>query len=162
LRTVAPRVAGDTDVPALVDLINRAYRVEDFFAYGDRTSDAEVRARIGRPGGAFLMIEDEGGLAGAVFVQVTGDRGFFAMLAVDPGRQKQGLGRRLLEAVEAHCRAAGCRHLDMDMLSVRKELPAFYAKFGFEPYDTAPFDEPSRLQEPIHYVLMTKPLKVEK
>ena len=160
MRTVAPRRAGEADVPALVALINRAYRVEDFFAYGDRTSEADVRARMGQPGAAFLVLEDDQGLAGAVFVRVTGDRGFFAMLAVDPTRQKQGLGRRLLEAVEAHCRAAGCRHLDMDMLSVRQELPAFYARFAFEPYDTAPFDEPSKLPQPIHYVLMTKRLIV--
>ncbi|MGE3402553.1 MAG: GNAT family N-acetyltransferase [Vicinamibacterales bacterium] len=160
MRTLATRVAADPDVPALAALINRAYRVEAFFAYGERTSEADVRARMARPGAAYLLLEDEGQLAGAVFVQVAGDRGFFAMLAVDPDRQQQGLGRRLIEAVEAHCRAAGCRHLEMDMLSVRKELPAFYARFGFEPYGTAPFDEPSKLSEPIHYVLMRKALCV--
>jgi uncharacterized membrane protein/GNAT superfamily N-acetyltransferase len=158
LRTLEPRLAGDADVPVLVDLINRAYRVEDFFAYGDRTCEADVRARMVKPGAAFLVIEDDRGLAGSVFVQVTGDRGFFAMLAVAPDRQKQGLGRRLVESVEAHCRGAGCRHLDMDMLSVRQELPAFYARFAFAPYGMAPFDEPSKLSQPIHYVLMTKRL----
>jgi len=152
------RVAGHADVPALVTLINRAYRVEEFFVHGERTSAADARARMARPGGAFLVVEDEQGMAGAVFVQVAGDRGFFAMLAVDPDRQKQGIGRQLIAAAEEHCRAAGCRHLDLDIVNVREELPAFYARFGFAPYDTAAFHEPEKLKRAAHLILMTKAL----
>jgi GNAT superfamily N-acetyltransferase len=170
------RSATSGDVPALVLLINRAYQVEKFFVVGERTSDAEIRERMARPGAAFLVIDAfaadahphrdtdqtsrgaEAALAGAVFVQVKGDRGYLAMLSVDPARQRRGLGRVLMAAAERHCRSGGCRFLDLDIVNVREELPAFYARFGYAPFDTAPFHDPAKLTRPAHLVLMTKPL----
>lgn len=153
----ATRSAGAGDVPALVDLINRAYRVEAFFHHGERTDAAGVRERMAQPGAVFLMLEDTG-LAGAIFLKVTGDRGYFGMLSVDPARQKQGIGRRLIEAAETHCRDAGCRFLDIDVVNLRTELPAFYRHLGFAPYGTEPFPRPELLKQPAHLVLMTKAL----
>ena len=154
------RVATPGDVAALVRLINAAYRVEDFFINGDRTNERDVRARLEAPGAAFLVIDAPAGagLAGAVYVEIRGDRGYFGLLSVDPARQKQGLGRKLVEAVESHCRAAGCRVLDIDVVNLRQELPAFYAALGFVPAGTAPFPDPAKLTRPAHLVMMTKPL----
>lgn len=152
-----PRVAAAEDVAALVDVINRAYRVEAFFHHGERTDAADVRERLARPGALFLVIEDEG-LAGAIFLKVTGERGYFGMLSVDPDRQKQGIGRRLVDAAESHCRTAGCRFLDIDVVNLRTELPAFYRHLGFAPYGTEPFHRPELLKQPAHLILMTKPL----
>jgi hypothetical protein len=56
--TAAPRVATLADVPAIVRVINRAYRVEDFFVDGDRTDDADIRARLSNPAVTFLVIDD--------------------------------------------------------------------------------------------------------
>jgi GNAT superfamily N-acetyltransferase len=180
------RVAIDGDAAEIVRVTNLAYRVEDFFVRGDRTTEAEIRERMTRTGAAFLVIDRPAGdrddadgeqragasdvvshervghgdrrIAGSVFVQVKDDRGFFAMLSVDPALQKGGVGRRLIEAVEAHCRAAGCRFLDIDVVNLRRELPAFYGRFGFAPYGTAPFADAWKLTRPAHVVLMTKPL----
>jgi ribosomal protein S18 acetylase RimI-like enzyme len=154
------RRAGIDDVPALVRLINAAYRVEDFFIHGDRTTDHEVRAFLGRPGAAFLVIDGPGGsgLSGSVYVEIHGDRGHISLLAVDPARQKQGLGRALVEAVEAHCRAGGCQALDLDVVNLRQELPSFYAALGFVPAGMAPFPDPAKLTRPAHLVMMTKSL----
>ena len=91
-------------------------------------------------------------------VEVRGDRGYFGLLSVDPAHQGQGLGRVLVEAAEARCRAAGCRALDIDVVNLRTELPPFYAKFGFRPTGTTPFPAPSKLKQPVHLVVMSKPL----
>jgi GNAT superfamily N-acetyltransferase len=157
---VKPRLATQRDVAALARLINAAYRVEDFFINGDRTDERDVRARLEAPGAAFLVIDTPagGGLAGAVYVEVREKRGYFGLLSVDPARQKQGLGRALVDAVEAHCRAAGCRVLDIDVVNLRHELPAFYSALGFVPAGTAPFPDPAKLTRPAHLVMMTKPL----
>ena len=80
------------------------------------------------------------------------------MLAVDPDHQGRGLGRALVLAVESRCRNAGCRFLDISVVNLRTELPAFYRQFGFAPYGTAPFHDPETLTRPAHLVLMTKPL----
>jgi GNAT superfamily N-acetyltransferase len=144
-------------------LINRAYRVEDFFVSGDRTHDEDIRKRLATPNACFLVIDDAdsstvGMLAGSVYVEIRGERGYFGLLSVDPDRQKRGLGRALVSAVEEYCRAAGCRFLDLDLVNLREELPAFYAGLGFAPVGKAAFPTTQRLLRDAHLVLMSKPL----
>lgn len=152
------RIARSADVPALVRLINSAHRVEVFFLHGDRTSTPDVVSKLEAPASDFLVIDDGGELAGAVHVEVRGERGYFGLLSVDPSHQGRGLGRVLVEAAEAHCRAAGCRALDIDVVNLRTELPPFYAKFGFRPTGVTPFPAQSKLKQPVHLVVMSKPL----
>ena len=144
----------------MVRLINAAYRVEDFFIDGDRTNATDLETKMSASGAAFLVIEGDGDgeLGGSVFVEVRGSRGYLGMLSVDPTHQKEGLGRVLVTAAEDHCRAAGCHFLDLDVVNLRRELPAFYRKLGYAPYDTAPFPRGEKLLRPAHLVLMTKPL----
>jgi GNAT superfamily N-acetyltransferase len=156
----SPRRATADDVPALVHLVNRAFRVEAFFVDGDRTHEADVRSKLATPQGCFLVLDGPapGQLAAAVYTEIRGARGYFGMLAVDPGQQKRGLGRLLVAAVEDHCRAAGCRFLDLDVVNLRPELPVIYRALGFAPFDTAPFPDNFRVRRPVHLVVMTKPL----
>jgi GNAT superfamily N-acetyltransferase len=156
-----PRIALAADVPALVRVINRAYAVEKLFVDGDRTSERQVRERLEAPHAVFLAVDDPstpGELVAAVWVEIRGERGYFGMLAVDPRHQGSGFGRLLVVASEDHCRAAGCRFLDISVVNERKELPAFYAKFGFAPYDTGPFHSIAPVTRRVHVVKLTKPL----
>jgi GNAT superfamily N-acetyltransferase len=162
LQVTGPRTATASDIPALVRVINRAYDIERFFVTGTRTSEPDVAERLQRPNAAFLVVDDGGfpdDLAGAVYVDIRGARGYFAMLAVDPRRQGNGLGRLLVTAAEEHCRKAGCTFVDIEVVNLRTELPAFYAKFGYAPYTTAPFPTAERLSRSAHLVVMTKPLE---
>ena len=54
--------------------------------------------------------------------------------------------------------SAGCRFLDLDVVNLRQELPAFYLALGFAPYGTSSFADPDKLRREAHLVLMTKPL----
>jgi len=155
------RPATTDDVPALARVINAAYAVEEFFLDGKRTSERELRDKLAAPGAGFLVIDGRapGLLAGAVYVERRGSHGYFGLLAVDPAHQGEGLGRMLVEAAEAHFRAAGCTVLDIDVVNLRLELPAFYSRFGFEPVGTAPFHGTERPKRPAHLVVMSKPLE---
>jgi GNAT superfamily N-acetyltransferase len=154
------RAATHADIPALTGLINAAYTVEEFFIRGTRTTERELRDKLDAPGAAFLVVDGRTPrtLAGAVYVELRGTRGYFGLLSVDPAHQGSGLGRVLVEAAERHCRDAGCSALDIDVVNLRTELPAFYEKFGLRPVSTAPFPSPEKLTQPVHLIVMSKPL----
>src|SRR6516225_4294553 len=118
------RLAGPLDVDALVGLINAAFVVERPIFDGDRTTAAGVRALLQR--GRFLVAEDSAGLAGCVYVEIRGNRGYIGLLSVDPPRQGSGLGRKLMEAAEKFFHEANCVAIDLRVVSARAPLPAFY------------------------------------
>src|SRR5262249_33851209 len=150
------RIARTDDIPAIVRLVNLAYRVEEFFVEGDRTDEAEIRRLLDR--GAFLLLDEDGALAGCVYVAIADGRGYLGLLAVDPARQGGGRGRRPVAAVEGRCRAAGARPLDLTVVNLRAELPPFYERLGFRQAGTAPFPDDARKKLPCHFLLYTKPL----
>ena len=151
----AIRRAITEDVGVLFALINRAYEVEKFFVEGDRVSHAKVVELLSQ--GVFLIGEDAGAQAACVYVEIAGNRGYFGLLAVDPGRQGHGWGRTMVEAAEQHARAAGCVAMDISVVNLRAELPPFYHRLGYTETGTAPFTD-QRATQPCHFVLMSKPL----
>jgi len=157
------RWATEQDIPEIVRIINSAFRVEDFFIDGNRTTEADIAARMADPDVRFLVIDaaDSSVLTAAVVVDVRGRRGHFAMLSVDPPFQGRGLGRLLMNEVEEYCRNAGCESLELEVVNLREELPAFYVAMGFAPVDTAPFPDRAKLRCDAHLVLMTKRLNPE-
>jgi ribosomal protein S18 acetylase RimI-like enzyme len=134
--------------------------VEDFFIYGDRTNADDIATRIGDPAMRVIVVDapDSSALAGAVFVDVHDGRGHFAMLSVDPPFQGRGIARILLNAVEEYCRSVGCHSLDLEIVNLREELPAFYKSMGFALGETAPFPNTAKLKRDAHLVFMTKAL----
>ena len=145
------------EAQTLAALISKAYEVEAFFKIGDRTDAADVRDRMRR--GRFLVLDAPGGIAGCVYVVVNGDRGYFGLLSIDPARQKQGLGARLIAAAEDACRSAGCHEMEIEVVNLRTELPPFYRRFGYEEAGTRPFPDVERATRPCHFIVMTKPLR---
>jgi GNAT superfamily N-acetyltransferase len=80
------------------------------------------------------------------------------MLAIDPALQKTGIGRTLMTAAEDWCRAAGCRQVEIEVVNLREELPAFYRRFGYVETGTRPFPAHFDATRPCHFVVWTKPL----
>src|SRR6267143_1014768 len=154
--TMPLRPAVLADVEALARLINSAFRVEQPFIEGDRINPQGVRAYMEK--GKFLLAEDAGGLAGCVYVELRGDRGYLGLLGVDARRQGSGLGRKLMDAAEKFFREAGCVAVELRVVSARTPLPAFYRHLGYLETGTAPFapDVPAKI--PCHYILMSKTL----
>ena len=155
----ALRTAGPADAGAVTAVINAAYQVERFFIDGDRTSEDEVLRYMAK--GVFLVAEDVDGAVGCVYVETRGDRGYFGLLAVDPGQHGKGLGRTLVQAAEEHLRRAGCRAVDISVVDLRTELPPFYRRLGYAQTGTAPFPDPHKATRPCHFILMSKPLTAE-
>jgi len=150
------RTAAQSDIDTLARLINAAFRVEQPFIEGDRTNPNGVRAYMEK--GKFLLAEDATGLAGCVYVELRGDRGYLGLLGVDPSHQGTGLGRKLMDAAENFFRRAGCVAVDLRVVSARTPLPSFYRHLGYLETGTAPFAPDVPAKVPCHYILMSKTL----
>jgi N-acetylglutamate synthase-like GNAT family acetyltransferase len=150
------RVAHLEDADAIARLVNQAFQVERFFIAGDRTNPEAVRELLGK--GKFLLAELDGVPAGCVYLQARGDRCYLGLLSVDPGRQRSGLGRLLMRAAEEDCRAAGARGIDLQIVSLRTELPGYYRCLGYDESGTAPFPEHAQPKQPCYFIKMSKEL----
>jgi GNAT superfamily N-acetyltransferase len=150
------RLAQGADVEALVGLINMAFLVELPFIEGDRINADGVREYMKK--GKFLLAEDSVGLAGCVYVEVRGDRGYLGLLGVEPRRQRTGLGRKLMDAAEDFFRTANCVAIDLRIVSARAPLSTFYRHLGYVETGTAPLPPDAPAKVPCHFILMSKSL----
>jgi GNAT superfamily N-acetyltransferase len=154
---IETRIAEPGDAESIAYLVNIAFRPERFFIDADRTDPDKVRALLQK--GKFLLAVEAGELAGCIYVELRGERGYFGLLAVDPARQRAGIGSFLVRAAEDDCRAAGCLFMDLTIVNLRKELPGYYRRHGYAENGTLPFPEdqhPPRM--PCHLIKMSKRL----
>jgi ribosomal protein S18 acetylase RimI-like enzyme len=153
------RRAVAADIAAITRLVNRAYRVEEFFVDGDRTDEAEI-ATLFRDGIFLVLDRNDGELGASVYVETAAPRGYVGLLSVDPALQGIGLGRRLIGVAEALCTAVGCTAVDLQVVNLRAELPPWYRSLGYRECGTKPFPSPSdrALKKPCHFIQMTKSL----
>lgn len=150
------RPATMDDAEAIAALVNRAYEVERFFVEGDRVTPAAVRQDLGT-GEIHLVIGAGGALHACIYVRVTGDRGYFGMLAVDPAEQGRGLGRALIQMAEDQARARGARVMDISVVHLRADLLDFYRRLGYVATGTEPYVHRPVIQ-PVHFITMEKVL----
>jgi GNAT superfamily N-acetyltransferase len=149
------RVATPADAANMTRVINAAFRIaEGFFLDGNRITQAEVEELLVK--GAFLLAETGDKVDGCVYVEPRGDRSYLGLLSVDPDRQQGGLGSLLMNEAESYCRRRGSRFMDILIVSLREELPAFYRKRGYVENGTTPADLESKI--PCHFINMAKSL----
>jgi ribosomal protein S18 acetylase RimI-like enzyme len=169
--------ASDSDLPAIVALMNRAYRgtgpaagwsTEADYISGDRTTEALLRADIAdKPQASLLAWRDHADAppSGCVWLEPLGDGCWYlGSLAVEPGQQNGGLGRTLLAAAERWIADRGGRRVRMSVVNVRDRLIAWYVRRGYcetgetsaFPYDDARFGTPLRAD--LSFVLLEKAL----
>ncbi|MFJ8039362.1 GNAT family N-acetyltransferase [Kitasatospora sp. NPDC096147] len=135
------RPAGPADVPALVALVESAYRgdssragwtTEADLLEGQRTDVEGVTAVIDAPGSRLLLAERDGELLACCQLEHRGERAYFGMFSVRPGQQGGGVGRRVLAEAERVAGAEwGVRELEMTVIEQRAELIAWYERRGY-------------------------------
>ena len=155
--TLPLRLAAPADAEKIIALINEAfYPRESFFVEGPRTNKAEIDELMSK--GAFLLAEAGDDLSGCVYVELRGERSYLGLLSVDPAQQQNGLGSLLMVAAEAYCRERGSRFMDIYIVNLRTELPAFYQRRGYVASGTTPFVEDVETRLPCHFINMSKSL----
>jgi ribosomal protein S18 acetylase RimI-like enzyme len=151
------RLADAEDIDALVRLINAAFLVEKPIIDGDRI-DVEIVRTIAT--GKFLLLEENSALISCVYVELKASgRGHIGLLAVEPDRQKSGLGRRMITAAEKYLKEAGCEFADLRVVNARAELQPIYEKLGYSVSGIAPIPETIQMKIPSYFTVMTKDLR---
>lgn len=164
--------ATKADIPALNNLVNSAYRgdtsrkgwtTEADLLDGIRTDPEALEDMMEQPGAVILKCtKNTGTLRGCVFLKKTDNQLYLGMLTVSPDLQGSGIGKQLLEASEAYARQQGCNKIIMTVISVRKELIAWYERKGFRTTgEKSPFPKDPRFGIPkqdLEFVVMEKSL----
>jgi GNAT superfamily N-acetyltransferase/DNA-binding MarR family transcriptional regulator len=110
-----------------IEWLEKYFRVEPI--------DEEVLsqpARILREGGAIFLARHRGAIVGTCALINAGEGRFeLSKMAVSPGHQGLGIGRKLLEAVVAEYLARGARELFLESNSKLEPAIALYESAGF-------------------------------
>ena len=151
------RLATPADAKKITAVINKAFHVvEGFFIDGPRIAQAEVEQLLVK--GAFLLAEAGDKLNGCVYVELRGERSYLGLLSVDPASQQAGTGTLLMLEAEKYCRERGSRFMDIYIVNLRTDLPAFYERRGYVDNGTTPFPPDVVTKIPCHFINMSKPL----
>jgi predicted N-acetyltransferase YhbS len=155
--SIPVRVATAADAARITAIINAAFQIaEQFFIESKRITQAEVEELLVK--GAFLLSGAENEVSGCVYVELRGERAYLGLLSVDPAVQQAGLGSLLMREAEHYCRARGSRFMDILIVNLREDLPAFYNKRGYVANGTSPFPADIPTKVPCHFITMSKPL----
>ncbi len=130
------RTATDDDVPALTRLINAAYRVLGDMSLnftGVTQDEATTRERM--KSCDVFVIEDDGRLIGTVKARVRAAGGLqyleLTQLAVDPVRQRGGIGSQLVDLVERRAQELGIERVRLDTAIPARDLVQWYERRGY-------------------------------
>jgi ribosomal protein S18 acetylase RimI-like enzyme len=135
--------ANTADIPHLLQLVNSAFRgpaskqgwtTEADLLEGDLRIDAAgIEAMLQNPTATILKyINTDGAIDGCVYLQQQGLQLYLGMLTVSPTLQGAGIGKMLLAAAETHAIACKCSSIVMRVISVRKELIAWYLRHHYK------------------------------
>lgn len=169
------RFAGPSDVGAIVELVESAYRGEASRAGwtteadlldGQRTDTEGVLAGLATAGSWVLLAEEEAKLVGCCLLERQSDNeAYFGMFSVRPHEQGKGIGKAILREAEQLARDKwGCKKMVMSVIAQRQDLIAWYERRGYSrtgrtepfPYGDERFGIPKRTD--LHFVVLAKQL----
>ncbi len=79
----------------------------------------------------FLVCTTQETIIGTVMGGYEGHRGWINYLAVSPDHQRQGVGRKLMAAVESKIQALGCPKINLQVRESNSDALAFYEALGY-------------------------------
>lgn len=169
------RAAGVADVPAIVALVESAYRgdvskqgwtTEADLLDGQRTDPDGVADLITRAYSRIVLAQSNGELVCSCHVEKQDGVGYFGMFAVSPTLQGGGVGKAVLAQAERVARDEwGCPRMEMTVITVRDSLIAWYERRGYVrtgvkkpfPYGDERFGVPKR--DDLEFEILSKDLR---
>lgn len=164
-------IATAQDIPALVPLINSAYRGDaskkgwtteaNLLKGGLRTDEDFLTTLLSNSAASMLKYTvTDNSINGCVYLEKM-ERGLYlGMLTVLPLQQAGGIGKQLLAAAEVYGKEKDCPCIFMNVISLRHELIAWYERHGYRKTgETKPMPADNRFgtpTQPLEFVIMEK------
>lgn len=167
-------IARSSDVDRIVALVNDAYRGasktpgwthETELLTGLRVDAASVTAMLAPADSTVLVMRHERRVAGCVALErLDDDTWYLSMLAVDPERQADGVGKAIMAGAERFAHERGGQRMKISVINLREPLIAWYERQGYvrtgsvEPF---PYGDPTvgtPLRDDLALVILNKPL----
>ena len=99
---------------------------------GSEADRAEIVNKLDHDPDLFLVIIDDGQFVASIMGTYDGHRGRIKRAVVDPTRQGQGLGRRVVEELEQRFLARGITELRLEVWADNTGGLAFWTEMGWE------------------------------
>ena len=161
-----------SEVPALVELVNSAYRgpvskigwtTEADLLDGIRANKQMITDMIATPEAVILKCcDDTGAIEGCVYLEKQDNKLYLGLLAVSPKRQAKGIGKLLLGAANEYALQRELKTILLWVLTVRHELIAWYERHGYRKTgETKPFSAARAFaipKQPLEFLIMEKVL----
>lgn len=157
------RLSEAVDLPAIVQLVNSAYRGESSrrgwtteaeFLEGQRTDLEMLQEFLEKPNQWMAVGILDGKIVSTVQLEKrSGNICYFGMFTVKPEIQNLGIGKIFLRWVERFAKEnLGCEEIEMTVITLRKELIPWYERQGYQysgenrsfPYGNERFGKPLR------------------
>lgn len=144
--TLPPGISIGTmaDVEAITEISNRAYKgngqgwtdwahLQHILQDVPRTNVKDVQTLMEKYPSVFVLYTgDDGTLNGSLYLEDIGDKKFHLWLtAVDPSKQNQGIGRKLLNGACEYGKQNGYELIELLTSVERTEVVAWYERCGF-------------------------------
>jgi diamine N-acetyltransferase len=144
---VSFRTATPADAVLLASLVRKYYEF-DGIRYAPHEVEPGLDILLADPslGQAWLVLNGSQPVGYVIFthgfdIEFGGRLALITDLYLEPDYRRRGIGRRILEHVEAYCRSNGLRGLELQVETDNSEARALYAKFGFEAADRIPLSK---------------------
>jgi ribosomal protein S18 acetylase RimI-like enzyme len=163
-------VADKKDIPALVELVNKAYRnvdansgwtTEANLFEGSRANEESLKHLSDHSHSVFLKYAKDNKIVGCVYLHKQQSKMYLGVLAVSPECQDTGIGKELLSGAEEYARKHKCNTITMTVISIRQELVAWYKRRGYnetgeiKPF---PYDKVNRPKQALELLVLEKKL----
>ena len=93
--------------------------------------DLDIDRKLGVQGELFLVGVIEDSVVAVAMGGYEGHRGWINYLAVDPGIRRKGLGRMMMDRIEAGLRDMGCPKINLQVRESNLDIIRFYEKIGY-------------------------------
>lgn len=168
------RMADAADVPAIVELVESAYRgdssragwtTEADLLQGQRTDPEQIAALLDATDGVLLIALHDERIVACCQLQNRGTRAYFGLFAVSPEAQGGGVGKQVIAYAERYAATEwSSRHIEMTVIRQRVDLIAFYERRGYRdtgvrspfPYGDERFGIPQR--DDLEFTMLEKEL----